>query len=89
MIPRDTELLEAIRRDDLASVLTTRHEKPLDCLQTDDTPPMLRQWPSPAMIAAFYGSLKCFDFFFRKGRIDYTDRVTLLFIMSLFFASNV
>jgi hypothetical protein len=83
MLHRDMELLEAIRRDDLASVLTSRYEKPLDSLQIDDTPVMLRQWPSPIMIASYFGSVKCFDFFFHKANIDYLDRVLFVYFAFL------
>jgi hypothetical protein len=76
---RDLELLEAIRRDDLAYVLTTRYEKPLEGLLSDDTPSMLTYVPSPMMVAAFLGSTKSFDFFLRTGRIDYRDHYGVLF----------
>jgi hypothetical protein len=70
---RDLELLEALRRDDLAYVLTTRYEKPLEALLADDTPFMLTYLPSPMMAAAFFGATKCFQFFLRTGRTDYRD----------------
>jgi hypothetical protein len=77
---RDLELLEAIRRDDLAYVLTTRYEKPLEALLGDDTPIMLSSLPSPMMVAAFFGSSKSFNFFFRTSRIDYRDHYGVYFV---------
>jgi hypothetical protein len=75
MAHRDLELLEAIRRDDLSAVLSTRHEKPLDSLNLDDTPEMLCHWPYSIMVAAYFGSTKCFNYFFRTANLDCTDRV--------------
>jgi len=76
MYDRDVELLEAIRRDDLAYVLTTRYEKPFSHLFVDDTPSILMDLPSPLMVAAYFGALKCFNFFnSKKKNSDYTDTV--------------
>jgi hypothetical protein len=82
---RDIELLETIRRDDLAFLLTTRYEKPLDSLLWDDCPPMLQKTPSPMMVAAYYGSQKCFNFLMNTARHDYLDEVCLFFMTSDFF----
>jgi hypothetical protein len=76
---RDLQLLEAIRRDDLADVLTTRDEKPLEALLGHDIPSMLTYLPSPMMVSAFFGSTKCFSFFVRTARIDYRDRFGVFF----------
>lgn len=76
---RDFELLEAIRRDDLAYVLTTRYEKPLEGLLSDDTPNLFLQFPSPMMVAAYFGSIKCFEFFTHTGKVDYLDAFVLFF----------
>jgi ankyrin len=71
---RDRELLESIRRDDLAYVLSTRYEKPFEALLPDDTPPILSNTPSPIQVAAYFGSTKCFNFYLRSGRTDYRDQ---------------
>jgi hypothetical protein len=81
MAHRDLELLEAVRRDDLAAVLSSRYEKPLDSLNLDDTPEMLFHWPNSAMVAAYFGSTKSFNFFFRTGKLDYTDRDDVHFLV--------
>jgi hypothetical protein len=80
---RDVEVLETIRRDDLAYLLTIRHEKPLEYLIPDDVPAMLQRRPSPMMIAAFFGSQKCFNFFLGRARRDYLDQVHFALIMWL------
>lgn len=80
--PRDVEVMEAIKRDDLAYVLTTRSEKVLEHLCLDETEQMLTFGPSPLMTAAFYGATKCFDFFLKNGNIDYVDySVSFLFLV--------
>lgn len=81
--PRDVEIVESIRRDDLAYILGTRYEKPLKNLLEHDTHPMLLKSPSPMMVAAFYGATKCFEFFLKTGRLDYEDdsEVDFLFIV--------
>lgn len=76
---RDFELLEAIRRDDLAYVLTTRYEKPLEGLLSDDAPSIFLQFPSPMMVAAYFGSIKCFEFFTHTGKVDYLDAFVSFF----------
>jgi len=73
MRARDSEVFEVIRRDDLAYLITTRHEKPLDGLCPDDTPPILRGAPSAPMVAAFCGAMKCFHFLMRSCSRDYVD----------------
>jgi hypothetical protein len=88
MFHRELELIEAIRRDDLAYVVTTRHQKPFTHLMFDDTPAMLLHAPSPAMAAAYYGSTKCFHFFYDSDGSKYLDQaVSSLCARFPFFAS--
>ena len=76
---RDFELLEAIRRDDLAYVLSTRYEKPLEGLLQDNVPNIFLEIPSPMMVAAYYCSKKCFNFFTQSSNINYLDvRIPIL-----------
>lgn len=70
---RDHELLEAIRRDDLAYVLTCRYEKPFDQLLPDDVPFILMHLSTPLMASALFGSVKCFNFFVKNSNVDYVD----------------
>ena len=74
---RDLELLETIRRDDLAYLLTTRYEKPLVGLLADDSHEMLGARPSPLMVAAFYGSTKCFKFLYEHVKRNYKDAAVI------------
>ena len=83
---RDCELIEAIRRDDLAYVMSTRYEKPLEALILDDMPTIVLSIPSPIMVAAFFGSTKCFNFFINEDKLDYLDgEVYFLFFIKFHF----
>jgi len=83
---RDIEIHEAIRRDDLSYLMNTRHEKILEYMLVDDVHPMLTDKPSTLMIAAFYGSTRCFKYLFNDEQYDYKDeRVLLRFLMNLLF----
>ena len=70
---RDLEVFEAIRRDDLALIMSCRSEKLLSNLPLDDVNPMLLNDPSPLMVAAFYGATKCFFFLLERVSSRYTD----------------
>lgn len=70
---RDLEVFEAIRRDDLAYVLSCRSEKPLAGLFAEDAHPILLNDPSPLMVSAFFGATKCFKYFLSRVSIDYKD----------------
>lgn len=72
MILRDSETYEAIRRDDLGYLMCTRYESVLEFVVTLDTPELLRCDASPLMVAAYFGSVKCFSFLYKKGNVDYT-----------------
>ena len=74
MSVRDTEILEAIRRDDLSYLMTTRYQGPLYYLDPEDTHPMLMDRPSALMVAAFYGATKCFRFLLNKLDTNYRDK---------------
>lgn len=74
MSVRDTEILEAIRRDDLSYLITTRYQGPLHYLDPEDTHTMLMDHPSALMVAAFYGATKCFKFLLNKLDTNYRDR---------------
>lgn len=85
MIQRNSEIFEAIRRDDLAYLMCTRYESVLEELPRSDVPEMIRYDSTPLMIAAYFGSVKCFSFLFKKGNIDYITphtRVSLFFTLS-------
>ena len=71
---RDIEVFEAIRRDDLALVMSCRSEKLLTDLPPDDTNPILMYEPSPLMVAAFYGATKCFKYFLDRVSTKYVDQ---------------
>ena len=84
---RDIEIFEAIKRDDLSYLLATRYEKILDNLLPDDTHPFLLNNPTSLMVSAFFGSLKCFNFLFKKSNIDYRDedKTCLIFYLNIVF----
>ena len=71
---RDIEIYEAIRRDDLALLMSCRPERLLSNLPPDDTNPILLQEPDSLMVAAFYGATKCFNFLRSRVSLDYTDK---------------
>lgn len=57
---RDIEVVEAIKRDDLAYLLLLRSEKLINILPSDETNEMLMNHPTSLQIAAFYGAEKCY-----------------------------
>ena len=83
---RDLEVLEAIRRDDLAFVISCRSEKNLCTVPAEDVNPILLDKPSPLMVSAFYGATKCFKYFIAKGiSKDYRDENISFFIFFMIF----
>ena len=70
---KDIELYEALRRDDLVTVISGLFDSLLNELSPDDTPEMLLSNPSSIMVAAFFGSTKCFNFLFNRVNIHYAD----------------
>lgn len=82
MVQRTMELFEAIRRDDLASLVMCLHDDVLHCLVPDDTPQILLDKPYPIMVAAYYGSIRCFTYLASKGqdkKLDSKNRHTFHF----------
>jgi hypothetical protein len=76
MFHRELDMIEAIRRDDLAYVLTIRPQARFTHLMFDDTPLLLMNAPSPAMVAAYFGSTKCFNFLYDSESSKYLDQVS-------------
>ena len=74
MALRNNEIYEAIRRDDVAYLMGTRCESILELLIDSDIPDMLKCDVTPLMVAAYYGSFKCFSFLLKKGNTDYVVR---------------
>ena len=72
---KDSELLEAIQNDDLAFVTSARFEKPLEGLLPEDSPQLLLNIPTPLMVAAYYGSIKCFNYFKKVIDVNARDQV--------------
>jgi hypothetical protein len=103
MTHRNTEVLEAIRRDDLAFLMSTRYEAILDCLLASDTPEMLREPCTALMVAAYFGAVRCFYFLVKRSNVEVRTAVCLgvtkslynfslvcfLVMMSLFFSKTL
>ena len=86
---KDIELYEALRRDDLVTVISGLFDSLLNELSPDDTPEMLLSNPSSIMVAAFFGSTKCFNFLFNRVNIHYADVSFNIFKKFFFFISLI
>ena len=88
---RDIELFEAIRRDDLSTIVSSQSLDIVRNLMVDDLPDMLINHPSFLMVAAYYGSTKCFNYIFEKSQtltlsgISYQDVFLCVFIEFFFY----
>lgn len=91
---RDIELFEAIRRDDLSTIVSSQSLDIVRNLMVDDLPDMLANHPSFLMVAAYYGSTKCFNYIFEKSQtltlsgISYQDVFLCVFIEFFFRSIN-
>lgn len=71
---REVELFEALRRDDLSTVMSAQYQRVIKNVMREDTPDFLLQNPSTLMIAAYFSSTHCFNFLFNKfDTLDYHD----------------
>lgn len=71
---REIELFEALRRDDLTTVMSAQYQRVIKSLIKEDTPDFLLAHPSTLMIAAYFSSTHCFNFLFTKfDTLDYHD----------------
>lgn len=83
---RDTQIYNAIARDDVAYLTLCRYESNLRSLCEEEVHPMLQNTPSPLMVAAFFGSVKCFNYLFPRSDVMYSDDVPFVLKESVSFS---
>ena len=71
---REIELFEALRRDDLSTVMSSQYQRILKTLSREDTPEFILPNPSTLMVAAYFSSVHCFNFLLAKfDSLDFHD----------------
>lgn len=71
---REIELFEALRRDDLSTVMSSQYQRVFKTLTREDTPEFILPNPSTLMVAAYFGSIHCFNFLITKfDSLDFRD----------------
>jgi hypothetical protein len=92
---RESEIYEALRRDDLGLLVASRFEGALSYLPSSDIPELLRGPVTPLMVAAYYGSFRCFNFLVKRMNTNtftvsfFFDSVSFCLKMSVFLYREV
>jgi hypothetical protein len=77
---RECEIYESLRRDDLSSIMSSRYEGLLSSLPKSDLPDMFRGQVTTLMVAAYFGSYRCFRFLIKHVKSDLTTKHVYFFI---------